>query len=64
VAEFERLLSESGRSVAMSNENMMQIMHPLTPEAARDIKALCDMFGEFLAPNTLCATVLNEFYVL
>lgn len=46
VAEFEKLLSESGRSVGLSNEGMMQIIHPLTPEAARDIKALCDMFGE------------------
>ena len=27
----------------------LQIVNPLTPEAAKEVKALCDMFGEYLS---------------
>jgi len=43
ISEFERMLTVSGKSIALT-DGQYSIINPLTPDVARDIKAICTLF--------------------
>lgn len=43
--EFEKLLQQSGKSVECLAPNHFEPVNPFSPEIAKDMKMLCDTFG-------------------